>query len=201
MADSLSRRKATEWHLSPTAAQKIFSLYGTPDIDLFASIRTFQVERYMTLDRSDPRAHAVDALSLSWSFPLLYAFPPPTLVPTVVNKLRGLPSRMLLIAPFWSDAPWLPMLLELLHDVPRRLRPSPTLLTNTATRFPVSKLDSLRLTVWPLCGKPQAAPYNRRLSLFWRAVGGRVLDANTSVRSARGPSGVPTSIGTHLRFL
>ena len=107
MVDSLSRRKATEWHLSPTAAQKIFSLYGTPDIDLFASIRTFQVERYMTLDRSDPRAHAVDALSLSWSFPLLYAFPPPTLVPTVVNKLRGLPSRVLLIAPCWSDAPWL----------------------------------------------------------------------------------------------
>ena len=56
---------------------------------MFASIRTFQVERYMTLDLSDPRAHAVDALSQPRSFPLLYAFPPPTLVPTVVNELRG----------------------------------------------------------------------------------------------------------------
>ena len=106
-----------------------------------------------------------------WTFPLLYAFPPPTLVPTVVNKLRGSTSRMLLIAPCWSDAPWLPTLLELTHDAPRRLRPSQDLLINVSTGFPVSNLQSLRptCTVWALCGRPQAAPSNQRLSQFWKA--------------------------------
>ena len=201
VADYLSRGKTTEWFLSPATARRIFHLFGTPDIDLFASRTTAQLPKYMSLDRRDHHAYAVDALSQPWTFPLLYAFPPPTLVPTVVNKLRGLPCKMLLIAPCWSDAPWLPMLLEMLCDLPRRIRPTPTLLTNTATGYPVSNSENLHLTVWPLCGRPQAVTCNRLLSPFWKIAGGEVPADSTRMPSVRGQSGVTASVWTHLQFL
>ena len=75
-----------------------FSGTGPPQVDRFASRETAQLPQYMTLQRGDNEALTMDALSQTWDFDLVYAFPPPTLVPTVANKLRGSKTRMLLIA-------------------------------------------------------------------------------------------------------
>ena len=50
----------------------------------------------MTLDKKDTQALAVDALSQPWNFKFLYAFPPSTLVPVVVNKLKDATGSALL---------------------------------------------------------------------------------------------------------
>ena len=158
IADSLSRNRETQWFPSPVMAAKIIGRYGTPERDLFTSRSTAQLPRYMTLDRGDSQVY--DAPSQQWEFQILSAFPPPTLVPTVVNELRGPSARMLLIAPSWNDAPWLPVLLELLADTPRRLHSQPELLINISTGYPVKNLANLRLVVWPPCGKPQDSPFH-----------------------------------------
>ena len=69
--DSLSRNKETEWFLSPEIVSQIFRRFDTPQIDLFASHRTHHLPSYMSLDRSDPNAYAVDALSQQWNLPFL----------------------------------------------------------------------------------------------------------------------------------
>ena len=79
-ADALSRSKEPdEWMLALIVARRIFSTYGMPTVDLFASERSKQVPRYFTTDRRDPHALGTDALQQSWDFKnqLLYAFPPP----------------------------------------------------------------------------------------------------------------------------
>ena len=43
-ADALSRgRQVVEWHLNPTVVGDIFSCWGQPEVDLFASRETAQV--------------------------------------------------------------------------------------------------------------------------------------------------------------
>ena len=69
--DSLSRNNETKWFLSPEIVSYIFRRFDTPQIDFFASHRTHQLPRYMSLDRSDPNVHAVDALSQQWTLPFL----------------------------------------------------------------------------------------------------------------------------------
>lgn len=201
VADSLSRDKETEWHLNPAVAEEIFRRYGTPHIDLFASQRTAQLPRYMSLERSDKRAFAVDAFSQRWTFPLLYAFPPPTLVPTVLNKLQDSTSRMLLIAPCWSDAPWLPVLLKRAYDIPSRLPTTLGTIRNMATGYPVKDLETLRLVAWPLCGGQQEFPCQPEHSLPWKTAGGKEHVDNTCQSGESGRGGVLTSIWTQLPSL
>ena len=134
-----------------------FSGTGPPRSTSLPPGRQLSYPSTWTLQRGDNQALAVDALSQTWDFDLVYTFPPPTLVPTVANKLRGSKTRMLLLAPCWCDAPWMPVLTELLFDAPRRIPVSPRLLICTATNYPVGNVEALRLTVWPICGQPQAS--------------------------------------------
>ena len=51
-ADALSRSKEPdEWMLAPIVARRKFSAYGLPTIDLFASQRSKQLDRYFSTDR------------------------------------------------------------------------------------------------------------------------------------------------------
>jgi hypothetical protein len=53
-SDALFRGKSQEeWHLSPSVAQKIFRIFGVPEIDLFASRMTSQLLVYFSLVRHD----------------------------------------------------------------------------------------------------------------------------------------------------
>ena len=165
---------------------------GTPAVDLLASRRTAQLRKYMTLDKKDTQALAVDSLSQPWNFKFLYAFSSPILVPVVVNKLKGSDCRMLLVVP---------CRMELLYDTPRRLPLLPDLLINVEMGYPVSKLDKLRLVVWPLCDRLQGSTFSRQLSLSWNAAEGVAHANSTSQPGPLGNSGVPVSLWTQLPSL
>lgn len=75
-ADRLSRfRNQSEWHLLPSAIETIFRLWGTPEIDLFASQKAHVVPAYVSLDPIDPHAVFVNAFSQKWIYQLAWIFP------------------------------------------------------------------------------------------------------------------------------
>jgi hypothetical protein len=164
-SDALSRGKTQEeWHLSPSIAQQIFRVFGVLQIDLFASRATSQVPIYFSLDRHDRQARGVDALRQKWDFSLMYAFPPPCMILTVIQKFRqSRGSSLLLIAPFWIDSQWISEVWSLLYEEPRKLQFREWLVVKRTTDLPLPSLNKLRLTVWPLLGIPSLPQGRQRM--------------------------------------
>ena len=68
IADHLSRPNqpiSTEWSLHPWIVKRIFRLWGTPEIDMFATVSNSHLPRFMS-PIPEPLALAVDALSQDW---------------------------------------------------------------------------------------------------------------------------------------
>ena len=116
----------SEWHLLPQVAQTAFPLWGLPEVDLLASSCSAQCQHYFTLETPLPLgALGLNAFSHPWNFQVSYVFPPLTLVPLVLSKflaehVNGQLRHLLLVAPCWMKAPWLPTVLNMLADVPRQ---------------------------------------------------------------------------------
>ena len=90
LADFLSRTHPdpTEWSLSTRACNKLFSLWGRPQIDLFASPLNHKLPMWFARVQC-PGATAVDAFHQSWSGWYVYAFPPINLIQRVLIKIRS----------------------------------------------------------------------------------------------------------------
>jgi hypothetical protein len=74
--DAASRfRPVPVWHLVSNVVSQMVSLWGTPQIDLFASRQSAQFRRFMSWRAADG-PEAVDALSVVWVFRLVFLFPP-----------------------------------------------------------------------------------------------------------------------------
>ena len=89
VADFLSRGKflPSVWTLSPSIFQRIGQVLNPePEIDLFASTLNFLLPKYCARSK-DPQAWKVDALSFRWSGLRLYAFPPFSILPSVLEKI------------------------------------------------------------------------------------------------------------------
>ena len=124
IADFESRRnqRASEWRLDK--ASLIWALERLdfkPDIDLFASRINHQLPRYVSY-RPDPEAFAIDAFSLDWSNLDFYAFPPFSVIPTVLNKLVTEGAQGICVLPDWPTQPWYPRALQLLKQNPVYLK-------------------------------------------------------------------------------
>ena len=106
-ADRLSRNPNLnlEWMLSRPIFQRIVSLFGRPDIDLFASRLNAQVETYVSW-RPQPMAKFVDAFSIEWSQFFFYAFPPFCLIPRCVQKIIHDQASGILVIPRWTTHPF-----------------------------------------------------------------------------------------------
>ena len=77
LADALSRPLMTlntEWTLSREVLRAIWSHSFRPQVVLFASAFNHRLPMYVS-PVPDPRALAMDALSVDWSFMFGYAFP------------------------------------------------------------------------------------------------------------------------------
>ena len=124
IADFESRRnqRASEWRLDRAslicALQK---LNFKPDVDLFASRINHQFPQYVSY-RPDPEAIAIDAFSLNWSNLKFYAFPPFSVIPTVLNKLMTEGAQGICVLPDWPTQPWYPRALQLLKQNPEYLK-------------------------------------------------------------------------------
>ena len=75
--DYLSRPNqpiSTEWSLHPEIVRRIFRVWGTPEVDMFATVLNSHLPRFMS-PIPEPRALAVDALSQDWQGRSMYMFP------------------------------------------------------------------------------------------------------------------------------
>ena len=62
-----------EWMLNKNAAQNIMSLWDRPEIDMFASRLSKQLDRYVSW-RADPDAEFVDAFTMNWENVYFFCF-------------------------------------------------------------------------------------------------------------------------------
>ena len=91
IADHLSRPSqpiSTEWSLHPEIVKRIFRVWGTPEVDMFATLSNSYLPCFMS-PIPEPRALAVDALSQDWQGRSMYMFPPFPLLSKVMQKLRS----------------------------------------------------------------------------------------------------------------
>jgi hypothetical protein len=156
IADLLSREHQvihTEWMLHVDIFEMLCRLWERPHIDLFATILNHQLPTYIS-PMPDEQAYGVDALSLSWTSMLAYAFPPFPLLARVIRKITEEGPEVVLIAPAWARQSWFPELLGLLIDHPRQLPRWPNLLHQSRGTALHQALDMLDLHAWKLSSEP-----------------------------------------------
>ena len=158
--ESRSAMDASDWMLDKRLFQKIRSLWRV-EIDLFASAWNAQLPAFVSWIRQ-PLALTTNAFSLSWKNRLNYAFPPFSLIPRCLAKIRKEKASVVLVCPLWPSQAWFPLLLELASDIPRLLSPHPSLLTSSLQE-PHPLNDSLILTVWKLSGNVSETNDFRRM--------------------------------------
>lgn len=151
-ADFLSRHSLlrSEWSLNKQVFRMIVDLWGSPEIDLFATRKNRQVEKFCSLNPQE-RPWVVDALSVEWNWGLAYAFPPLPLIPRVLAKIREEKANVILIAPFWPKRAWFTLVRSLLITEPWVLPDREDLLWQGPIAHPQQK--GLHLTAWPLRGR------------------------------------------------
>jgi hypothetical protein len=104
--DAASRfRPVLVWHLVSNVVSQMVSQWGTPQIDLFASLQSAQFRRFMSWRVAD-ELEAVDALSLVWVFPSGLPLPTHPLLSRVVRKLEVSKGVFLFVAPSWEAQMW-----------------------------------------------------------------------------------------------
>ena len=115
-----------EWHLLPQVAHAAFDLWSLSEVDLLASCCSTKCSIITPLN-----CHylwgvlGMNAFNNPWMCQVSYVFPPPALVPLVLSKflaehVKGPLRYLILVAPCWMEAPWLPTLLNMLADIPQQ---------------------------------------------------------------------------------
>jgi ribonuclease HI len=145
-ADMLSRNNVSseEWTLHPLTVQKIWDIFGRARVDLFASEDNSHCPIYFT--------RSTDALAHEWPSLPLYAFPPIALLPQVLRRVREQQHRLLLIAPFWRNQPWVSELFQLLEAAPWPIPLRRDLLSQANGTLWHPRPELWALHVWPLNG-------------------------------------------------
>ncbi|CAG2248579.1 unnamed protein product [Mytilus edulis] len=115
LADALSRTLTpvnTEWELLQSVFQAITLQWGSPHVDLFATSLNYKIQVFMS-PVPDPKAYAVDCMSVPWDGMFAYAFPPFRFLSQVLRKISAEQGLIILIAPAWPKQAWFPDLLHL----------------------------------------------------------------------------------------
>ena len=143
---------SSEWKLAPRVFRKICLILGQPDIDLFASRLSHQLQNYMSW-KPDPGSRATDALSQTWTHWYGYAFPPFCLIGRVLSKVRKDGGKLILVTPVWQAQYWYSLLLEMSVRNPLLLPQHKDLLKNPmGQNHPLSEKKCLSLAVWVVSG-------------------------------------------------
>jgi hypothetical protein len=130
--------------------QRIVSLFGQPDIDLFASRLNAQLQDY----------HANHAFSITWSCSYFYAFPPFCLVSRCAQKIIQDRATGILVLPLWTTQPFFTVVLSLLVDVPRILKVTHQNLIHPTLDSPHPLQSQLKFMVCKLSGDPSSLIFN-----------------------------------------
>ena len=144
-----------EWHLLPQVAQAALCLWGLPEVDPLSSHST-QCQHYFTLETPLPLgALGLNAFSHPWTFQVSYVFPPLALVPLVLSKFLAEHiniqlRHLILVAPCWMEASWLPAVLNMLANVPHQCPIIKDLVMDVSVGQSLKGLQYLHLTLWQL---------------------------------------------------
>ena len=104
--ESRQNKTETEWMLNrDSLSHALTQLNFRPEIDLFASRLNSQFTHYVVY-RPDPGAVAIDAFSLDWSTLKFYAFPPFSVIPAVLKKIRDDKAMGVCVLPNWPTQVW-----------------------------------------------------------------------------------------------
>ena len=79
-----------------------------------------------------------------------YAFPPFSLIPAIINKIRQHHCNIVLIAPLWAEMSWFPDILRLVVAPVIRIPSHKNLLTQLGQKFVRENVGSLKLHAWSL---------------------------------------------------
>ena len=154
LADSLSRPHQlphTEWSLHPEVFRSIGRMWPVL-IDLFATSANRQCSIFFSPFR-DPLAAGTDAFLQRWDGLQAYEFPPWSVIPQVLAKLRSSPGmEITLIAPYWPQRTWFADLLHLLLAPPVALPLRRDLLRLPQSHALYQGLPRLCLHAWRLLG-------------------------------------------------
>ncbi len=99
-----------EWTLHPLTFQTIWEVFGRARVDLFASEDNSHCSIFFT--------KSTEALAHGWPSLPLYAFPPVTLLPQVLRRVREQRHKLILIAPLWRNQLWVSELFQRLKAAP-----------------------------------------------------------------------------------
>ena len=130
LADALSRPNqilGSEWTLKQEVFGDLCRRWSV-SIDLFAPSQNHRCSIYFS-PYHDHNALGTDVLLQNWNGWQAYAFPPWSLIPAVLKKLRSSSGVLLtIVAPYWPQRPWFSDLLDLVVDGPVALPQSRDLL-------------------------------------------------------------------------
>ena len=154
LADSLShphQLPSSEWSLNMDVFHSLTRQWPVM-IDLFPTSDNHRCSIYFSPFR-DPLSAGMDALLQSWDGLLAYAFPPWSILPQVLAKLRVSNQTLLtLVVPYWPQRPWFVDLLQLSVAPPVALPARPDLLFQPRFRQRYLGLHRLALHAWRLSG-------------------------------------------------
>ena len=146
-SDQLSRLpQKYEWTLHPDIFNYIDKKFGKHTIDRFASLNTFQVEKYNSRFL-DPLSSGFNALEQNdWHQHNNYVNPPFRLLPDILRLIIRQKAKATVIAPWWPAMTWFKTLEKLSTTHPIKL-PQPSLIC-----FPVQNTtpEPCRNTKWRL---------------------------------------------------
>ncbi|KAB0790104.1 hypothetical protein PPYR_15571, partial [Photinus pyralis] len=126
-AESRALLPETEWSLHQSEFEFIVSIFGNPEIDLFASKENKKCKRYISWKRNSS-AEAVDAFTVPWKECFFYAFPPFSLILRTLRKIIEEEATGIVVVPFWKSQPWYPLFCKLSIDKIIHLGPNDNLL-------------------------------------------------------------------------
>ena len=188
IADQKSRKfnDNLEWMLAPNVFEQICSIFGTPDIDLFATRLNTQLKRYISW-HPDPGAESCDAFSVDWQQYYVYAFPPFSLILRCLRKLELDSGEGIMIVPNWPTQPWFPLLLAMLVEEPLYLPNDQKLLQHPVFNEKHPLHNHISLLACRLSGNPLKALafQDQHQTLSWQR-GEQLLRNNTKATSKSG---------------
>lgn len=117
----------TEWELADYAFKEITLSFGIPEFDLFASVQNHKCCRYASW-RLDPNSEIVDAFTFNWKNLNFYAFPPFSVIPKVLHKIKNDKAEGIVVVPYWPTQPWFPLWSSLIVSKVIYFQPNKSLL-------------------------------------------------------------------------
>ena len=118
------------WFLSCTCFLAYLSLHFIFEVKqrwkLLESTHTNQCQCFYTLKNPLPlEPLGLNVFEYPWTYQVSYMFLPPALVPLTLSNfladhVTGQFRILILVAPCWMEAPWLPTVLSMLEDIPHQ---------------------------------------------------------------------------------